>query len=104
VRGGQDNDIVRGGAGADFISGDRGDDTMSGGAGADTFNTFAETGLDRVLDFSAAEGDRVQLAPGTTFSLAQSGADTVISMTGGGQMVLVGVQLSSLPQGWIFGS
>jgi hypothetical protein len=25
-------------------------------------------------------------------------------MTGGGQMVLVGVQLSSLPQGWIFGS
>ncbi len=104
VRGGQDNDVVRGGAGNDFLSGDRGDDTMSGGAGADVFNTFAETGTDRVLDFNLAEGDRVQLAPGTTYSLAQVGADTVISMTGGGQLVLVGVAMSSLTGGWIFGA
>jgi Ca2+-binding RTX toxin-like protein len=104
VRGGQGDDIVRGGDGDDFVSGDRGDDTMSGGAGADIFHTFAETGLDRVLDFSVAEGDRVQLAPGTQFTVAQMGADTVISMTGGGQMILVGVQMSTLPDGWIFGA
>ena len=36
--------------------------------------------------------------------VAQVGADTVINMTGGGQMVLVGVQLSTLPDGWIFGA
>lgn len=104
VRGGQNDDVVRAGAGADFVSGDLGNDTLSGGAGADTFNTFAETGLDRVLDFSRAEGDRVQLAPGTQFTVAQVGADTVISMTGGGQMILVGVQMGTLSDGWIFGA
>ncbi|MBW8816381.1 MAG: calcium-binding protein [Caulobacterales bacterium] len=104
VRGGQDNDVVMGGAGDDFVSGDKGDDTMTGGAGADIFHTFGDAGLDRVTDFHASEGDRVQLDPGTVYTAAQVGADTVIDMTGGGQMVLVGVTLSSLPSGWIFGA
>lgn len=102
VRGGQDNDIVRGGAGADYVSGDRGDDTVTGGAGADLFHTFGDAALDRVLDFSRAEGDRVLLDPGTKYTVSQVGADTVVNMTGGGQMILVGVQLSSLTSGWIF--
>ena len=102
LRGGQDNDVVRGGAGADYVSGDRGDDTVSGGLGADLFHSFGDAGIDRVLDFSAAEGDRVLLDPGTTFTTAQAGADTVASLTGGAQVVLVGVQLSTLPAGWIF--
>jgi|GEM_PF-1994246 len=104
VRGGQDNDLIDGGAGNDYVSGDKGADTVTGGAGADVFHTFGDAGVDRVLDFSLAQGDRVQLDPGTTYTLAQSGADTVISMTGGGQMILVGVQLSSLTPGWIFGA
>lgn len=104
VRGGQDGDVVRGGAGNDYVSGDRGDDTVTGGAGADLFHTFGEAGLDRVIDFSATEGDRVQLDPGTQYDVAQVGADTVINMAGGGQMVLVGVQLAQLPAGWIFGA
>jgi len=104
VRGGQDNDVINGGAGDDYVSGDKGDDTVTGGLGADSFHTFGDAGTDRVLDFSLTQGDRVQLDPGTVFTVAQSGADTVISMTGGGQMVLVGVQLSSLTPGWIFGA
>jgi hypothetical protein len=104
VRGGQQDDVVMGGAGDDFVAGDRGDDTVSGGSGADIFHTFGEAGLDRVLDFRPSEGDRVMLAPGTTFSLAQAGADTVISMGGGGQMVLVGVAMSSLTGDSIFGA
>jgi hypothetical protein len=36
--------------------------------------------------------------------VSQVGADTVIDMTGGGQMVLVGVQASTLTTGWIFGA
>ena len=103
VRGGQANDSLGGGAGDDFMSGDRGDDTLTGGAGADIFNTFGGAGIDRVLDFNSAEGDRVLLEPGTTYGVSQAGADTVISMGGGGQMVLVGVTLSSQPAGWIFG-
>ncbi len=104
VRGGQDNDVVQGGAGDDFVSGDKGDDTMTGGAGADVFHTFGDAGLDRVTDFSLAQGDRVQLDPGTQFTVAQMGADTVITMVGGGQMILVGVQMSTLTPGWIFGA
>ena len=104
VRGGQDDDVVQGGAGDDFVSGDKGSDTMTGGAGADVFHTFGDAGIDRVTDFSLAEGDRVQLDPGTQYTVSQVGADTVIGMTGGGQMTLVGVQLSSLTPGWIFGA
>lgn len=101
VRGGQGHDIVRGGAGDDYVSGDRGDDTVTGGAGADAFHSFGEAGLDRVTDFNRAEGDYVRLDPGTQYSVSQQGADVVINMTGGGQMVLVGVSLSSLTPGWI---
>jgi hypothetical protein len=104
VRGGQDNDSLTGGAGDDFVSGDKGDDTVMGGAGADIFHTFGDAGIDRVLDFHISEGDRVMLDPGTAYTVAQVGADTVISMTGGGQMVLVGVQMSTLTAGWIFGA
>jgi serralysin len=104
VRGGQDNDIVRGDAGDDFVSGDRGDDTVSGGAGADLFHTFGEAGLDVVTDFDVGEGDRVMLDPGTEYTVRQIGADTVIDMIGGGRMILKGVQMASLPDGWIFGA
>lgn len=83
--------------GDDYVSGDRGDDTVIGGAGADRFHSFGDAGLDRAIDFSLAEGDTVLLDPGTTFSLAQVGADMVITMGGAGQMVLVGISLSSFP-------
>jgi serralysin len=105
VRGGQENDSLSGGAGADFISGDKGSDTVAGGAGADVFHISPDAGTDRVLDFNLAEGDRVQLDPGSTFSVAQVGADTVITLASSSdQMILVGVQMSSLTPGWIFGS
>jgi Ca2+-binding RTX toxin-like protein len=104
VRGGQQDDIVQGGDGDDFLSGDRGADTVSGGAGADLFHTFGEAGLDRVLDFHIPEGDRVMLDPGSEYTVVQVGADTVINLVGGGQMILAGVALTSLPAGWIFGA
>ncbi|MDO9245185.1 MAG: M10 family metallopeptidase C-terminal domain-containing protein, partial [Phenylobacterium sp.] len=87
VRGGQGSDSIAGGAGDDWMSGDLGDDTVSGGTGADIFHTWGAAGLDRVTDFSRAEGDRVQVDVGTVYTVAQLGADTVISMTGGAQMV-----------------
>ncbi|MBI1196443.1 MAG: calcium-binding protein [Phenylobacterium sp.] len=104
VRGGQNDDVIFGGAGDDFVSGDKGNDTITGGAGADRFHTFGAAGIDRVLDFHIAEGDRVQLDPGTVYTVSQVGADTVIDMTGGGQMILVGVQMSTLTGDWIFGA
>ncbi len=71
---------------------------------ADLFHGSQDAGLDRVVDFSLAQGDRVMLDPGTTYTLSQVGADTVIDMGGGHQMVLVGVTLSTLTPGWIFGA
>jgi serralysin len=96
VRGGQGDDSLAGGAGNDWMAGDRGADTLSGGAGADTFHIFAGAGADRVSDFNLAEGDRVLLLAGQSYSLAQSGADTVVNLGGGDQLVLAGVSMSSL--------
>ncbi|MBX3482947.1 hypothetical protein [Phenylobacterium sp.] len=102
LRGGKDNDVIFGGDGNDFISGDRGDDTVTGGAGADSFHVFSGSGIDRVTDFSRAEGDRVAVLTGTTYTVSQVGADVVIDLGGGTQMILVGVQQSSLTDGWIY--
>ena len=103
MRGGQGDDSIVGGAGNDFISGDRGNDTESGGAGADIFHTFSGAGVDKVLDFHITEGDRVEVDPGTVYTVSQVGSDTVIDMGNGDQMTLVGVQMSTLTPGWIFG-
>jgi glucose/arabinose dehydrogenase len=102
VRGGQAGDVLNGGAGDDFLSGDLGDDTVTGGAGADTFNSFAGANTDRITDFNRAEGDRVRLDPGNTFTVAQEGADTVVTVSGQARVVLVGVQMSTLTGDWIF--
>lgn len=59
--------------------------------------------LDLILDFNRAEGDRLDLLPGSQPSVAQVGADVVVSLVGGGRVVLAGVQLSSLTDGWITG-
>lgn len=102
VRGGQGNDLVLGGDGADFVSGDRGNDTLTGGPGADLFHIFAGAGSDRVTDFNAAEGDRVWVAAGVTWTVSQSGDDTVVSLSDGTTLTLVGVTAASPPSGWIF--
>lgn len=102
IRGGKGNDVLYGGPGDDWISGDRDADTLSGGAGSDIFHTFGDAGIDMVLDFSRAEGDRVQLEKGTAYTVAQVGADVAINMVGGAQMVLVGVDIGSLTGDWIF--
>ena len=103
LRGGQGDDVITAGPGAEFISGDLGQNTETGGSGADIFHTFTAVTLDMVTNFNEAKGDRVEVDPGVTYSVSQVGADTVINMTGGGRMVLEGVQLNSLHPGWIFG-
>ena len=102
VIGGQADDSLSGGAGNDTLSGDRGADTVSGGSGADIFHAAVTAETDRIVDFSAAEGDRVWLDAGSTFTVAQVGADTVITVSGAAQVVLVGVSMSSLGPATIF--
>jgi Ca2+-binding RTX toxin-like protein len=103
VFGGAGRDLLRGDAGRDTLSGDAGNDTLDGGLGGDVFVLEAGGGTDRVLDFDAdeSEGDVVRIAAGETYEITQDGADTVITLSGGEQMILVGVTASTLPQGWI---
>ena len=46
-------------------------------------------------------GDRVLVSEGATWTVSQQGADVVIDLTGGGKMILVGVQMATLTDGWI---
>jgi Ca2+-binding RTX toxin-like protein len=100
--GGQDNDTLNGGVGNDWLAGDRGDDLLTGGTGADTFYFVANPGdHDTVTDFSYADGDRIQLMAGETYTAAQVGADVVVTLGGGSDFTLVGVNLASLGTGWV---
>ncbi|MBX9698311.1 MAG: type I secretion C-terminal target domain-containing protein, partial [Acetobacteraceae bacterium] len=55
-------DSLVGGAGNDVLVGGRGADALTGGAGADRFLfSAANEGTDTVLDFSVAQGDRLDL-------------------------------------------
>jgi serralysin len=101
IRGGQHDDILFGGAGNDWLAGDRGSDTLTGGEGADTFYVFTGAAIDRVLDFNAASGDRVQLDRGVAYTVRQDGADTIIDLGNGDQLVLAGVSAAG-SQDWIF--
>jgi Ca2+-binding RTX toxin-like protein len=63
------NDTIDGGGGADRIVGGLGADVLWGGAGADTFvfrtvgeSTPAASGRDTIMDFSFADGDRIDLS------------------------------------------
>lgn len=103
LRGGGGDDTLLGGDGADFLAGDAGSDVLTGGAGADRFLLAVGGGSDRVTDF-LLRTDRVQILPGQTWSVAQVGADTVVYAGAVGSpdhLVLVGVQMSALPEVWI---
>ncbi|HEY9219438.1 MAG TPA: calcium-binding protein [Phenylobacterium sp.] len=100
--GGQAEDLLFGEAGDDWLSGDRGADTISGGTGADRFVVFTGSGVDLVTDFNVAEGDWVSIEGGAAYSLAQQGADAVITTSNGDQLVLLNTTATTLPPGSIF--
>ena len=67
--GGAGKDKLNGGDGNDTLIGGVRADTLIGGSGADTFfyqstgqSTFAVTGRDTVVDFSSAEGDKIDVS------------------------------------------
>lgn len=101
LRGGQGDDVIRGGAGGDLIFGDLGVNTISGGAGADTFHNGAGAARDIVTDFNVVEGDRVQIDAGLTYAASQMGGNVEVAVSNGDVIVLQGVSLSALGNGWL---
>jgi len=61
LEGGGGNDFLYGGDGIDSLLGGAGNDTMTGSTGADVFVRGSGEGNDRILDFSSAQGDKVDL-------------------------------------------
>ena len=69
LNGGAGNDKLNGGAGNDTLIGGTGADSLTGGLDADSFfyqstaqSTVALTGRDTVMDFSSAEGDKIDVS------------------------------------------
>jgi Ca2+-binding RTX toxin-like protein len=91
LRGGKNGDVLRGGAGNDQLFGDLGDDelvggqdndritgnagndTSTGGLGADVFVLSKDS--DVIVDFSAVEGDIIEILTSTAYSLGSTGPD-----------------------------
>ncbi|HET6940933.1 MAG TPA: calcium-binding protein [Sphingomicrobium sp.] len=93
--GGNGNDTLSGDAGNDWVSGDNGTDTLIGGSGDDQlrggngpdyfiFDNRAETGNDRILDFT--KPDHLL----TTVQLSDSNDDGIIELGSGGSLGLFG--------------
>ncbi len=85
------DNIIVGNAGNNTLNGAGGHDTLTGGAGADVFFFGASSGADTITDFSAAEGDTINLHAlhvQATAVISQSGADTLINL-GGGNIITV---------------
>ncbi|MBU1374650.1 MAG: hypothetical protein KKE02_05265 [Alphaproteobacteria bacterium] len=100
LRGGRGRDTLDGGPGNDWLSGGRDADILRGGPGADVFNSFEEAGVDQVMDFNAADGDRVEIAAGAAYTVRQVGPDVVVTLRDA-SLILRGVALIDLPNGWI---
>lgn len=119
IRGGKNNDTLNGGDGNDVLIGDLGTNRLIGGSGADIFILRTDTGeektdpaaADWILDFNAAEGERIGINGGVpleVFNLQsadvnQDGtADTIIQYTEtnavfGAYTNIFGVVINTLP-------
>jgi len=103
--GGQGNDLISGQAGDDRLAGNKGDDTLIGGDGADTFVFQFGGGNDRVEDFQAGT-DSLEFQSGLTYTASENAGSTVLTLSDGGTVTLVGVSPSELGlaarAGWEF--
>ncbi len=65
LRGGWQDDLLLGGDGNDYLQGFEDSDVLIGGKGADIFDFThifdAHSGVDKILDFTASEGDRIRI-------------------------------------------
>ena len=105
--GGAADDRLFGDLGDDWLFGDLGNDTLTGGAGADVFvfgQRVAEglgDGHDVIADFNAAEGDRILMRGGLTYTLTANGAgDAVIVFSSNDDVTLVGVRRDRVQSTW----
>lgn len=97
--------VISGGGGGDYIDGAGGNDVLAGGTGDDAYLVNAESGFDRIRDFTAGgTEDRLIFDLGPLFATfdqvmaaaVQRGEDTVITFASGNGLVLEGVDRADL--------
>ncbi|MVT21575.1 Ig-like domain-containing protein [Vibrio vulnificus] len=82
--GGLGDDYLLGGAGSDLLIGGLGNDILTGGDGADIFKWVdMETARDRVTDFNASQGDKLDLAD-LFDDMSKADIDTLLADLGSG--------------------
>ena len=101
--GGQGNDVINGEGGNDLLFGNRGDDTLNGGAtgndtlagglGSDRFVFEGEIGADVISDLDTT-ADRITVS-GSVIA-TQVGANTVLTLAGGGTITLTGIDVTAI--------
>jgi Ca2+-binding RTX toxin-like protein len=102
ISGGAGADTLIGGAGADILTGGTGTNRVTGGGGADAFIVTAGetmTITDFAGDVNAWEKIDLRAFAGLTFAdltIAQSGADTLITIAGGTTIRLSGHQATTI--------
>jgi Ca2+-binding RTX toxin-like protein len=89
--GGEGADRLFGGQGNDTINGDLGNDTLFGNLGADRFVFGQGAGADVVMDFSAAQGDHLDVQGQTHVISAAADGWALITLSGGGTIEMVGL-------------
>ncbi|MBP2227849.1 Tol biopolymer transport system component/Ca2+-binding RTX toxin-like protein [Azospirillum agricola] len=100
LSGGLGDDYLLGGAGNDVLVGGAGDDTLFGGAGADVFGFGIASGIDRIGDFNAAEGDRLQIGVGVTWTVTEVGSNALVNLSSGGLVELDGIRPNQVSSSW----
>lgn len=104
LEGGSDNDTLAGGSGDDTLYGEDGTDVLTGGAGFDTLvgglgadrfafaagDSLTLNTADRIVDFSTAQGDRIDL---TAIDAITGGGDNAFSFIGSAAFSNVAGQL-----------
>ncbi|WP_281684499.1 calcium-binding protein [Thalassobaculum salexigens] len=102
--GGQDNDTLVGGAGDDTLHGNRDDDSLTGGLGSDDFIWVPNTGgTDVISDFSVAQGDRIGISTGQSYTVGSSGDGYVqLQAAAGSTLTLIGVSDAGSVTGAIY--
>lgn len=97
--GNRGNDSLFGGSGKDVLDGGLGDDELSGGLGVDTFVFGKKEGDDVIRGFEANH-DLIKLNGQTYTAVENADGDTVLELSGGGSVTLLGIALEDVQSDW----
>ncbi|RXZ32784.1 hypothetical protein D9O50_15410 [Oxalobacteraceae bacterium CAVE-383] len=103
---GRGNDTISAGGGRDYLDGGTGNNTLTGGSGADIFSIHQNAGgTDTITDFEVAtQGEKILIVDVngirgfSQLSLTASGADTIVGLGNGQNIVIKNIAPSQVTE------